>query len=560
MLKIGSQPIGYTITTDPESLPVNQDKWRIDITHKSGGIKAHYYIGQDNCGISKFDFELTEIVCGSGSITFAYIDMPLHAYDTVEIYYNNVKKYKGFIESTPDPKGGVIKILPFSKRLDELVVNSSFTIQTVSYILQTIIQAVQTDTGITWHPDYVDTGSTDTYTLNYAEYEKPKKIIDELVKKLDDREWGVTAFDIFTVYQPSTTITKTFLYGDDPYYTEVDADIDYGKVKQTRSQVFMKTTGTSETARVGQVGYGSGYDTPAVEVLTRKKVGKFTASEVVGSAAMALDIAYNNLLAQAVTPQSVDVKNFDLTRGYFPAIGDRLKVQDRIARQLRTIIHCDSLTDDDDSMGEAGSWIGMKCTPSISTTSGYYTEGTGALYFSGSLIDTGIIYDFGELIHWYYPEKLLFMLRSDVVGQFMAFSTAKEYGGWSGDTWCGDAWCDSEITSDYLFETTTEFNIPTGGVWKVYSLDITDTDWQYLSFYFKTAPGSTATIYIDQIQLFCYHRQTYEACIVKAKFNISKANDRLCQITLNEYNMDANDVLWAYERQIEKLEAIAANT
>jgi len=147
------------------------------------------------------------------------------------------------------------------------------------------------------------------------------------------------------------------------------------------------------------------------------------------------------------------------------------------------------------------------------------------------------------------------MLRSDTVGSYAYWSVGKyDTGTWGLGTWGSGTWGGEGISTDYIFDETTLIPIPTGGVWKWYEFDITDTDWRYFGIITDTA--NSANVYIDRVQLYMYDRSSYDAPVVKVSIKLSPDNDRLCDLELNQYDLQANDVLFQYERKVDKLEAM----
>jgi hypothetical protein len=560
MQKLSIQALGQTIISNAlDNRTQSQFDWRAQLFHKSGGIKKDWFIGQDNTSLEKIDFELTKKICGSGTIRFVYLDFPIDADDYVKIFFQNSLVYRAIVDQSIDPKGGKAKLLPYSQRFGELLANNTFTGKTIAEMLETIVINAFPDTQINFLLSLVDTGSIETFDKDFSKYETVKKIIDELVSELDDREWGVTADNLFTVYKPSILTDEILLYGDDPYYTDIKQDIDYSKIKATRYQVLKKNTTTDKIERIGEVGYGGLYPILSIENLTRKKEKKFTVSDLIVNNADALEFAYANLTSKAIVPQSITLKDFRFEL-LFPEIAKRYKVQDRIEYIRRKIIRCDSLTADDDSFEkDSGSWSGA----TLNTTD--FTSGTASITYDGAIIGDSIRYDFGDTIKLLDPLSLGFMLKSEFAGDLLGIEIGigGDTGGdgaWSSGPWSVGAWSQdntSYTTDTILFEDT--INIPNGQTWNYYEFPFTLTEFSYIKFKFTTTPSSTTTINIDDIGIFLPDRAEYESNVILAKFRLEK-DDIKCDVKLNDYDLQANDDFFLLERELQKLEALSQDT
>lgn len=532
------------VTTEFSEKSNSQFPWKIKLYNSDGGFKKFWILGQDNCPIERINFELNEHICGAGNINFIFLDFPIFANDYIEIYYEDSLKYRAYIENTVDPKGGKIKLVSYAEKLKEILYTGSFTNKTISEIFQTIIQDKDENTLVTWNSNFINTGSTDTYTLNYSGYEYPRKIFDELVKKLNDRYWAIRPDNIFSVYTPDTEINYQFFQHDSPFCEEITVTKNYKDIKNTRFQVFKKQSGSGETARIGQVGYdaaGGDYPILSLEILTGKKEKKFNISEVITADATALAIAYAQLTALSI-PETIKCKNIDITQ-YFPNIGEKIKIQDKTELVLRTIIDCDSI----DYWQGAGT---------VSLDEDDYKEGDGSITFTNSVSSIDYWYDFRRHERWYYPQKLGFMIKSDYAGDYLECSVGRYLNGACGVSTCSVGTCSiglSEV-SDYLWETTYRINIFTGALWQWFDVDMSN-DFRYFGIRFREAPPASTTVNLDKISLYLFHRNEYTANVVKAKFKID-AKGSECDLELNNYDIFANDEIFEIERQIEKLEAI----
>jgi hypothetical protein len=541
--RLGQAPELLQIEFAVPSVPIFS--WKIVLYHASKGFKKLWFIGQNNCPIEKIEFELNKRICGAGSITFAFLDFPLHADDYFEIYYNNSIKYRGFIENEIDPKGGKVKLLPYSQRYTELLSNSSFSAKTISEIFQTIVQAVQSDSDIGWNATFVNTGSTDTYSPDYSGYEYPKKIFDEHIKKLDDREWGVRPDNLFTVYQNNQTTDQLFFQTDSPVVFKVDVKRDYKKIRATRYQVFKKTSGSGEMARIGEVGYGGSYPILSLETIVRKKEQKFVVSEKITSDAEALAFAYADLTSQTI-PQSISAE-IDITQ-YFPEIGDKITIEDETEEVLKEVVDCESITN----------WTAGDCTITLDTTD--YTKDSGSITFAGTGSPTSVIYDFGSIQRWVGLTRMGVMIKGTYAGDYLEISTGLYKNAAAGMGTCSSGICSQgqAEASDYLWETTYPLEIYSSSVWQWVDFEFT-SNFQYIGIRFKSAPTASSTINIDQISIYCFGRTQYTSNIVQANFTIDQGSEQ-CKIKLNDYEVTANDEIFLLERNLEKIETVSTDT
>lgn len=493
--------------------------WDVGFYHSSGGLKKDLYIfGSTECPIKNIQIELNKRIMGAAKITMSYLDFPLHSDDYVIIKYKGTVAYRGLVDYAPDPKDGILKLVPYSRRFKELLIDKTYTSQTASAMLEDIITTIQADTGISWNEDLIDTGESTTYSKTF-EYVTAEKAIREIVDDLSDREWGVTVNNVFTVYQPSTTVDEMFFQTFSPEYTKIKAKTDWKKIKATRYQVFKKNT-AGNTTRVGEVGTGGSYPAIDLEKLVRKKEKKYNIDTFVGSTE-ALDNAYSRLVNMGV-PESVQITNFNLDR-YFPVIGDRLQVQDEEEKVLRTIIDCDAST----------GWTGG------SSDASDYVEGSGSISFSSSSSGDQIYYDFGQAENFRSPERVGMMIKASETGTYLELGMSND--------------------SSTIFDTTTPIPIYTAGVWTYRDFPRT-TGFRYWGINTSSGVGATSTVKVDQVSMYLWHRKIFEGNIVKVNITISSQNDRLCTITLNDYDEEANKDMLDLEKRVDSIEAVNQST
>lgn len=493
--------------------------WDVGFYHQSGGLKKDLYIfGSTDCPIKDIEFELNKRIMGAGMMNLSYIDFPLHADDYVIIKYKGTNAYRGLIDHAPDPKQGRLKLVPFSRRLKEVLINKTYAAQTAASILEDIITTVQSDTGISYNSDLVDTGETTTYTKTFA-YVKAEKAINEIIEDLTDREWGVNVSNVFEVYQPSTSIDYMFFQSYEPIYTKINAKYNWNKIKATRYEVYQKSAGGT-TTRAGQVGHGGSYPTISLETLVRKKEDKYNIDTFVSSTE-ALDLAYSKLTNLQI-PLTVMIDNVNLDE-YFPTIGDRLQVQDQEERVLKTIIDCDAST----------GWT------NASSDATDYIEGSGSVSFAASSSGDQMYYDYGYTESFRYPERLGFMIKGSVTGTYLELGMSND--------------------SSTIFDNATPVPIYTAGVWQYRDFPRT-SGFRYIGLNTSSGVGATSTVKLDQISMYLWDRKIYEGNIVKAKLRITHQNDRLCSITLNEYDEEANTDQINLEKRVDTIESVNQST
>jgi hypothetical protein len=516
-------------------------KWALGWYHKSGGLKKKWFMGEDGCPIESIEFEMNERLCGAGKITLAYVDFPIDADDYVIVSHNGIKRYRALVVNTADPKGGEIDLMPYSIRFQELLYNGSFAAKTIAEIFETIINDKFDDTGIVYNSVYIDTGSAETFTIEY-EYETCSKIFKDLMKRLDDRYWGIDVNNILHIYTDNTEVDQYLYQTDNPVMTDIEIDKDYDDIKVTRSQVFKKSGTSGQTVRVGQVGYGGSYPILPIEKIVRKKEGKITVSEVL-SDAEALDYAYAKLQADTQIPLSIDMSNLDLSR-YFPKVRHLIKCQDRTETILRTIIDCDSTT----------SWSG---DVTISLATDDYCEGSGSISCEFTAAVKNILYDLSELKHWKNIQKINFMMKADYAGDYLELFV---YSGESPylvdvDEYLVDV---DEYLGAYgsTYNFTQTFHVPTGGVWILYEFDVSDYPaFEYFGIRCVENPPAASTINLDRVEIYADYRTEYEANIKEIKFVIDSGGDK-CDTVLNKVNSGANDLLFALDEKIKRIEAV----
>lgn len=539
---ISVTPIGTYSTAGSISMPVPDAEypWRIDWFHRQGGLKKQWFYGSSDCPISSMTFEENLKGSGDGSITFAYIDFPIDPDDYVRIYYNGTVKYSGIVDIQPDPKSGLVTLLPLHTRYDQLLYNGSFTTQTAAQILAVVVPAMQTDSGILYNAAYIDTGSTSTITITY-DYETPSKIIDDLIDALDDRFWGVDANGYFYVRAYDTSSSGDVLANDNPAYSSITHELDYSGIEATRYQVYRKTA-AGETTRAGQVGFGGSYPILPIETIFRRIDKKLTVPETVASDSQALAFAYATLKAQTWS-ETLTVNDVILDR-WEPGIGKLYRIQDEDDVILTTIIPCDT-TD---------GWVGATLDTSD------YVEGTASI--------TATLQNQGDEIQYAFPgqhiylnmQRLGFMIKSDTYGDFLTVkitygASYHRYAYSSGCYSCG-AYSEGDTTGDETEQTVfvNTVNIPTAGVWLYIdfaaTLPVSKIEWVM-----NQTTSSPVVINIDRVQAVREYRTEYIDNVVQINYDIQPEGDNVT-VKLNSYNTKANDNIFKLETKLNTVNGI----
>lgn len=550
---LGKRPLGYTEKpsglANPSALLDNYYEWRIKWYYKDGGIKKDWFFGMEDQPIESIEFESNKKLMGNGNFKFTNVDFLIHSGDYVEIFQNSTKIYKGIVDNNIDAKGGQkIKLIPVSQILDERLVNEDFTNKTISDMLQTIIEGLE-DSDIQWDVDFVLTGDSSLYSIKF-DYVPAKKAIDELVKKLNIKEWGVNVNDKFSVYQYSTTILNKIIFNaEDKYYSELEKKIDDERIKGTRAEVFMKSTESGKTEYVGKVGYdvsGNPYEILSIEKIRRRKDIKYEISANVNST-YALDLAYSELKYAANLSENIKLKNFRIDK-YDPNIGDYIKCVDDYEKILTPLRSSTGL----DITEDINNWNNN----SFNTDD--FVSGTGSIGFIGTNPTNSVgYYNFNEIKRYRKGiEKLIFMVKSDdEEGDVIEMGLSEN--------------------SSTLFNNPYSIFIKNKDTWEMKTITPDETKFRFIGFRLKnvretqkyfnvlgghilgsnTIKSNYTQFWIDDINVYTYNRNEYYGNVVQKKYKLDKKGVT-CVITLNDYELQDNQELFDMRRDIEKLKEI----
>jgi hypothetical protein len=547
MLIVGRQAVGesFNPTADQVTLLYYYD-WFVNWYNSDGGYKKQFFIGMDNVPITNIDFEKNKKICGAGKIKMAFLNFPVDADDYIEIYYQNTLLYRAIVDNSIDPKGGDIKLIPYSQRFGELLLNDTFTDATIESIVESIIEDNQTNTGVGYNSVFVDTNESTIYSYNFN-YTSIKDALQQVLEKLDDREWGVLPSNTFTIYANNSTLDAILTDEVERAYIKVTRKKNLERVKETRRQVFKKNAAGQKT-RVGQVGYDTSsgtYPTLSVENLVRRKEKTYDVSEDNLSSTAALQIAYEDLKKIATYGETIKIKDLDISK-YNLDIGDYVKVIDGYELVLETILDCESVTN----------WT------NATLDNDNYVEGSGSIQSaSGYDPTTSIItYDFGEIKRFINPDFLQFMIRStSETGQVLEYSFSNN--------------------SSTLWSTTTPIYVNSAAVWQLiqgdcsssfryFALRYSDTitlsqrydknvGQMVLSGTFADTP-SPVSFNIDRMQVYHYTKNEYTGNVVQLNYKIDKFGSHV-DVTLNDYDEQVGEDVFSIEKALEKIDTIQKN-
>ncbi|MCP4336467.1 MAG: hypothetical protein GY679_01290 [Mycoplasma sp.] len=435
---------------------------------RDGGLKKVWYYNQDSDSPAmSLKIEVTKNGSGSGTLKLAYLDFPIFVEDIIVVFIGGEIFYKGFFENDVDVSEPTGKISPVSKRLKEILYTGTFTLDDPRDILESVITATASETGISWNNAKVDfEDALDPVTIEY-QAESVYSIVDEMVDRGFNKFWGVDTEDDFFVEEAQTTIpTQTLYLGENPKYGGIKVKEDYGKIKMTEAAVYAKRTVTisgeevTQTELIGTVGTGGAYPVLDLRKKFRKIQGKLTAPEVLTSDTAVLNWAYGRLTErEAIVRKTITLKDYDIVN-YPLSVGDTIKVEDK-----------DKLT-----------ILDLDVTESLLNWSGVTLSVGGGRFSNDAISVTSGYYDLKDCTKWY---------RQESIGFFMKGLT-------------------DQVVNIYLSEnptpTTSEKTtivLRTTGTYGYYSINLNRfQEFRYIIFDVQTGPD----IIVDSISTFCYHR------------------------------------------------------
>jgi len=536
-----------SIPSTPESTkPLSENRYRIEILAKDEGFIRSYNLGADSgIPIKSLDFTLTRNGCGISKVNFATIDFPLQALNLIRVYRDGERIYSGFFKDIPHLSGGTASVSPFLSRLSDTKYNGSFVAQTIAYILETMITANVDKTQILWNASSVDTGSVATKTITY-DYKTAKDIIEDFIKDLNNRYYGVDADNFFYIKQYETDITQYFFKDDESYFIDFDAKEQNSGIKYTRLQVYQKNAGAGTESRLGQVGYDAPGGSYPIVTRLEDKVGiiedKITVPEGL-VLADALDYAYYKITSQSTT-QNINIKGIDDSK-YNLKIGQKARIYEFEEIQFNIIIGCDALND------LSGSWRGM-----VALDSTYKYRGDYSIKYDSS--NPYCYYQFDGLRKWKSPYKIGFMFYCNKSNQLfeICLANSSSLGGYSSKSASTDGGYSrrTDLGGTELFDPsyTYRFSTQSNG-WFFIDFDITKDDFDVIGI--RKVYGVTAgtILYIDTIGLYQYTRNYYDGNIIQIDYQISKDKTNINAV-IGELERPMTENELRLESKVDRLE------
>lgn len=525
-----SESSAFLSSTD---YPISRYPWRVEL-YPHGKV---WNIGAQNVPIQSFAFNLSEKGCMDAKLKLATIDFPVYYGNEVLIYYYGQKRYRGYISTLPDPKGDSLNLNPYSKRLDEITFNTTWSNYSFLEMLSETITDKTSQTNVYYNPSMVTDYNTTyvwgtTASIKYK-YEKITKLIDDYINDVDDVYWGVEENGFMFIKKRSTSITYNLYSGANQAFGSVTPKRDYAKIKETRYNVFQKSTVTNENEYIATIPDGTtNYPYTDNEAVVGVKYESLTAPQGLNSTECK-DYAYAKITAQKA-PANTKINDIDIRRIDLH-IGDRVKVWSESERQLLSLINCNT----------TNNWRGNVTVDTVD-----YIEGHGSISFASSNL---VYYDFQEIQRYLNIEKIVFMMKSDIIDNIMIFSVGENYTGYGMGYYGLGFYGSSTAYGDEIFTTSNNYPVYTKTVnnWNYVELPITQ-DFRYVGF--MTNSTKSATIKIDDIQIYGYFQNTYEGNVVKLSYSIDSENEYLYDAEIGDLDEAANDKLFELEKKIKQLE------
>lgn len=549
----GYSKLGYneSFSINPNVISEFNQPWKIDWYYKDGALKKSLLFGIEG-NIKNFEIELNERIQGAVTIEFNFIDFLIHMKDIVEIFYRGVKKYTGYISSMPDSKGGKINIDPRHTIFDRLLYNGSFENKTLRYIFKTIVQSKQSITGIIWNDFYVDIDDETEYSFDYN-YENCKKIFDDLKDLLDDTKWGANENNIFVVYQDEDTVTKIF---DNQNFISVETEESYDDIDATKLQVFQKDI-NDDTVRIGEVGYGGDYPTIALEEKIYQKEGTLNIDVPDLTETECLDFAYSKLTSLQ-SGISGNVKGFNLD-SWFPQIGKKIKLNDKIYPVNFNLLNCKLLTADaqynffSDGNDKWDCSFGALALDSVN-----YINNSKSIKYTNT-VSNKFWYDFENGFIVNNTQKINIALRSNKVLNLTIkinyIDKSSTYIDVNKNNYVdssGNVYVSQNETLSIIH------NVSNINRWLFIAIPFNFSIVKILKIEFSFEDQLSSTIInIGNVSMFADFRNEIEGTVKKAKIKIDAKNNKLCNITLNKYNKELNNNFFRLEKKIKEIEAIS---
>lgn len=521
---LGEQLVGIT----PISLSASSNtvlpfyRWKVIVNDTK-----KFYIGSENCSILEGEF--SDAASGglqTGSLKYFTFDIPFWHRDKVDIYYNGKIKYTGFVDGIPDVENDKVDISPYSKAFDYTLYNHDYSTNAISYqsIIQDILTTKSTQLNINYNASFIDTGSSKTINPKY-DYLFCKKIFSNLNDQMDNRDAGVNYNNTYYIKAYSTNIDHYIYYDDNPKFEKLTYKIDDKKIKETKLQVYQKSTTGTNTIRRGSVGYSTSstsYQPLSIENRIGIKEAKYTVPQGLTSSD-ALNFAYQRLISNSDVPQNIKVSKINMRR-FEPENFKKVRIYKPESLIWHTIIDCETTSGWDNVFSSSIAKVGD------------YSN-----YFSGCCE-----YDFDETAVYKRLKKIGFYIKSNNAGNILSVDFLKNQSSsleWSYGSWGLGGWSATPINLQ-----SNRIYIETPNQWQWVDFN---TDFNALNTIMLCSTISTAVFWIDEVKVLSYYRQYFDGNIIKIDYEIGSD---LCDIEIGNFDQFLNDDFFRMEEKIKEME------
>jgi hypothetical protein len=513
--------------------------WKIEMQNNDNGFFKQWNIGTQDIPLQSFKFSISEKGCITADLKFNKFDFPVYYGNEINIYYNNEKKFRGYITNIPNYKGiDTIKCDPYTKKLNEILINSTFTNYTFKEMIYDILTLYSTKLNIYYNEKMMKDYTDETiYSQVSYNYEKPQKIIEDYYQIVSNCFWGVDAYGYFYLKTRSTINQYNIYSGDNQYFSEIIYTKDYSKIDVTRYHIFQESTG--EAIYIATIPDGTTiYSYLDYENEIGIKEEKITVPQGLNSTECK-DYVYGKLKSIRV-PENVKIKNLDI-RKYDLSKGDRIRIYDESILQLKQIIDCESL--DNWSTGTLDS-MNKK-------------QGNYSISFSSTDI---LIYDFGTIQKYEQIKKIVFLLRADKIGTYLQFSLGNIHTGYGLNLYGQGLYGVGTSTHNLFFDFTYPISIKNINSWNMIEINTT-YDFRFIGI--QRLPLNTtmnASLNIDDIRLYAYQNKYYEGNVIKLDYNINRENQYFYDVEIGDYSQLLNEFYFKMNRRVSILETMSQTT
>jgi len=438
---------------------------------RDGGLKETWYYNQDSITAAmNLKIEVTKNGSGAGTLKLAFLNFPIEVEDEIRVFIGGSMFYRGFFENVVDISAPIGIIAPYSKRTKEILYTGSFTLEDPRDIMETVITATASETGVNWDNTKVDFEDVlDPVTVDY-QAESVYAIVNEMVNRGFNKYWGVDTDNDFFIEESQTTTPSQILYlGENPRYGDIKVKETYRKIKMTEAAVYAKRTviisgeDVTQTEFIANVGTGGSYPVLELRKKFRKIQGKLTAPEVLPTDTAVLDWAYGRLTEkEAKVRKTITLRDYDIIN-YTLSVGETITVEDKDKLTLLDLDITSNLT----------SWTNA-------------TIGTGRYQNDAIVLNSTNdgYYDLKDCTKWYKQEQIGFFISGAIDQQIQV------------------------ALSDNPTPLTSEFqtiSLRSTGVFDFYKLNLTAVqEFRYIVF---NVVGTD--IILDEINILCYNRSKH---------------------------------------------------